>query len=126
MVRYSMPSKRTPEALAHMCNEGCCIARNGMFSCPFSFQWPDTASKCGRVSVEMWKRLVVEEPLSEEEEARRDCINLMARKGHVERLIKELGSHDLINRMSLQGELNEISEQLEELLKKHPESVCRD
>lgn len=121
MVRYSMPSKLTPEALSHMCNEGCCIARNGIFSCPFSYQWPDTASKCGKVSVEMWKKLQVEEPPNEEEEARRDYIHLMSRKAHVERLLKNLGRNDLINRMSLHGELNEISEQLEDLLKRHPE-----
>ena len=96
-MAYAITSERSPEALAHMCREGCCPVKNSIFSCPFSYSWLETASKCGKVSAEMWNDLVVQKPLSS-----------------VEQLLKNIKPKDIINRMSLEGELKEIKRLLAE------------
>lgn len=113
-MAYAMTSERSPEALTHMCQEGCCPVKNSIFSCPFSCSWPETASKCGKVSAEMWNGLVVQKPLSREEQRQRDREYNLSRKACVEDLLKRIKPEDVINRMSLEGELKEIKRLLAE------------
>ena len=47
-------------------------------------------------------------------------IHYLARHGAVKRLISQLSDHDIINRMSLEGELKEIETTLQKLKEKFP------
>ena len=119
-MKYAISSEKTPESMAYMCRQGCCFAKAGFFLCPFGCRWPDTASKCGKVTAEMWIDLLIERPSDEENEARQEMIHYLARQGAVKRLISQLSNHDIINRMSLEGELKEIEMTLQKLKEKFP------
>ena len=118
-----MPTGLSAHELGHLCRSGDCPVRSSPFTCPFSLNWPDTAYECGSVTADMWSQLQANEPLSDEEEAERDIIHFLVRKGHVERLVAELSEHDLINRMSMEGELAEIAKSLERLASEHPKAM---
>ena len=113
-MAYAMISERSSESMARMCNEGCCSVKNSVFVCPFSCSWPETASKCGKVSAEMWNDLTVRDILSAEEQRKRDREYNLSRKACVENLLKRVKPGDMINRMSLEGELKEIERLLAE------------
>lgn len=119
-MKYAMSSKNTPESMAYMCQQGCCFAKAGFFLCPFGCRWPDTASKCGKVTAEMWIDQLIDKPSDEENEARQNMIHYLARQGAVKNLIRQLSKHDIINRMSLEGELQEIETMLQWLKEKFP------
>lgn len=124
-MKYAVPAKMAPNNMACMCRQGCCLVKGGFFLCPFGCKWPDTASKCGRVTTEMWSSLLVEEPLNEEDEAEKDMIHYLARQGAVRNLISQLSEHDVINRMSMEGELKEIEVRLQELKDRFPKAMER-
>ena len=62
----------------------------------------------------MWSDLVVQRPLSREEQRQRDREYNLSRKACVEQLLRNVNPKDIINRMSLEGELKEIERLLTE------------
>jgi hypothetical protein len=113
-MAYAMISKKSSESMARMCNEGCCPVKNSVFICPFLCSWPETASERDKVTAEMWNDLIVREILSPEEQRKRDREYNLSRKACVENLLKRVKPGDMINRMSLEGELKEIERLLAE------------
>ncbi len=112
---YSIESSKSSKDMARMCRGGCCPVKDSIFLCPFSYGLADADSACCKVDASMWDSIAVEGPLTEEEQRERDIEYNLARKACVEGLVRSLKPNDLINRMSLEGELHEIEKEIERL-----------
>ena len=118
-MKYAVTSIHDSIELASRCRSGHCPVKFTPFLCPVAHCWPGDA-RCEEVTASQWDGIGVAGTFTESDLARQDVRFNLARKAKVEELLASCKESDIINRMSLQGELLNIAEELSRLAKDCP------